>query len=376
MSGGTLIDGTGAPPVQNAVLVADPAGRLVCVGAAGECAEPPDARRVDASGFWIVPGLIDVDVPRAVDPDPDVAERRARLRFLFGVTTERIVYAGDPPDSLAADGSRAARRPVPRRVTGRSGSLPGLVTLDELPGEAETAGATRWADESVSRGVRLEPRLLARELRVEPYRLSVGLHRLLELPWLVDALRTGTSGDSTRSGGAATDDRAERSRRLGELERARVRVREFHAAGGAVVTGSGGALAPGLAVLAEMRALAVAGLEPGAVLAAATREAAAAIGVSDSLGTLETGKLADFVVLEGDPLADIRNMEVVSRVVKGGVLHDPAGLFEDLKDDLTDRSTAPWPRLLLGFGAMLLAVAALAWAVRRHRASLPTSWRA
>jgi imidazolonepropionase-like amidohydrolase len=40
------------------------------------------------------------------------------------------------------------------------------------------------------------------------------------------------------------------------------------------------------------------------------------------------GKLADLVVLDADPLADIRNIRRIHRVMKGGVLYDPAQLFQ------------------------------------------------
>ena len=64
-----------------------------------------------------------------------------------------------------------------------------------------------------------------------------------------------------------------------------------------------------------------AGLTPSQALRSATREAAVAIGVQDSLGTLEPGKLADLVVLRGDPLQDIRNTRRVQLVVKRGKVH-------------------------------------------------------
>ena len=43
-----------------------------------------------------------------------------------------------------------------------------------------------------------------------------------------------------------------------------------------------------------------------------------AIGMLDDLGTLEVGKLADIIVVDGDPLADIHAMENVSVVVRDG----------------------------------------------------------
>jgi len=41
----------------------------------------------------------------------------------------------------------------------------------------------------------------------------------------------------------------------------------------------------------------------------------------------EVGKLADLVVLDGDPLANIRNTSKIYRVTKGGVIYDPAQLL-------------------------------------------------
>jgi imidazolonepropionase-like amidohydrolase len=52
------------------------------------------------------------------------------------------------------------------------------------------------------------------------------------------------------------------------------------------------------------------------VLRAATATAAEAIGVGDALGTLETGKLADLLVVEGDPAADVRVLRDKRRIVR------------------------------------------------------------
>ncbi len=61
-----------------------------------------------------------------------------------------------------------------------------------------------------------------------------------------------------------------------------------------------------------------AGLTPMQALQAAGINAARAIGVQDSLGTIERGKLADLVVLRADPSRDIRNTQTVSNVIKAG----------------------------------------------------------
>jgi imidazolonepropionase-like amidohydrolase len=59
-------------------------------------------------------------------------------------------------------------------------------------------------------------------------------------------------------------------------------------------------------------------------LLACTSHAAEALGLSDELGTVEAGKTADLVILDGDPLADSRNLERVHAVVQSGVIRKPA----------------------------------------------------
>lgn len=59
-------------------------------------------------------------------------------------------------------------------------------------------------------------------------------------------------------------------------------------------------------------------------ICAATRVATEALGQSDNLGTIEKGKIADFVAIEGDPLTDIRNLRNVRTVVKAGRVEVPA----------------------------------------------------
>ncbi len=73
----------------------------------------------------------------------------------------------------------------------------------------------------------------------------------------------------------------------------------------------------------ELEHFVEAGIPPLEVLRIATQEAAAAVGAEDDLGTLEPGKLADIVLLDANPLEDIRNTQTIWRVIKGGWLFDP-----------------------------------------------------
>jgi imidazolonepropionase-like amidohydrolase len=60
------------------------------------------------------------------------------------------------------------------------------------------------------------------------------------------------------------------------------------------------------------------GMKPAAALRAATASAADLLGLSQTLGTLQPGKIADVIAVPGDPLADIHAMEKVKFVMKGG----------------------------------------------------------
>jgi imidazolonepropionase-like amidohydrolase len=73
----------------------------------------------------------------------------------------------------------------------------------------------------------------------------------------------------------------------------------------------------------ELRFLVEAGLPPLEVLRIATEEAAITLGLQDDLGTLEVGKLADIVLLNANPLEDIKNTQTIWRVIKGGFVFDP-----------------------------------------------------
>lgn len=84
---------------------------------------------------------------------------------------------------------------------------------------------------------------------------------------------------------------------------------------------------PGGALLQELELLTEAGLTPAEALLAATRNNARALGQSGELGSIEAGKLADLVVLDADPLLNIRHTRRIHRVIRAGVVLDPADLL-------------------------------------------------
>jgi imidazolonepropionase-like amidohydrolase len=90
---------------------------------------------------------------------------------------------------------------------------------------------------------------------------------------------------------------------------------------------------PGASLHVELERLVEAGLTPLAALQAATRNPARVLGMGNTLGSIEPGKLADLVLLDANPLADIRNTQKIRAVVADGRLYRRRGL-----DSLLTRS--------------------------------------
>lgn len=88
----------------------------------------------------------------------------------------------------------------------------------------------------------------------------------------------------------------------------------------------GGASLLGEAEFLNMRGMADRGMTPMQVIQAATVNVARAYHVDRDFGTVEAGKVADLVILDRDPLADVEHMRSVSMVVLGGTVVDRSAL--------------------------------------------------
>lgn len=95
-------------------------------------------------------------------------------------------------------------------------------------------------------------------------------------------------------------------------------------------TGYGGVL-PGFGNFRETELLVEAGFSPLEAIKISTYNGALYLGKEDLIGTLEAGKRADMVLLQGDPTVDISDIRNVVTVFKEGVGYDPAKLFAAVK---------------------------------------------
>jgi hypothetical protein len=119
------------------------------------------------------------------------------------------------------------------------------------------------------------------------------------------------------------------------------RTRELRDAGVKLLAGTDMPLPfvyPGFSLHEELALMVRSGLTPLEALRAATYNPADYLGALDSLGTVSQGKIADLVLLDADPLVDIRNTRRISAVIANGRLFDRAaraGLLAHVEKALT-----------------------------------------
>lgn len=362
------------------ILIVD--GRIAAVGPRGGIDFPADTQIRDISGKFVLPGFVDVhdhigNIRRNVLSQEDWA---LRARLAFGVTT-----AFDPStlsiDMLAyQDLLDAGLMLGPRlRSTG-----PALFSFNRFKSlDQVRAVLSRYRDayhlrnikvyRTGNRRVRQWLAMAARELGLLPTaegalslkldmtQIQDGLagqeHAIPTPPLgddvlgLLDAMRTSyVTTLMVLNGGApgvdwfiATDDPladakirrfwppAAIEQKLTAVPWQALPVQRFPAIardaaalaqrGGLVGIGAHGDI-PGIGFHWELEAHTMGGMKPMAVLHAATAGSAEAIGRLGDLGTIESGKLADLVVLDADPIADIRNSRAIDAVMLNGRLYN------------------------------------------------------
>ena len=428
--GATLVDGTGAAPVRDAVVVMRD-GRIACAGPRSSCPVPADADTVSARNKWIIPGLIDTHVhfsqtgwvdgrPDALDLRPQhpyeqvEAELHAKPERFFrsylcsGVTS--VFDVGGYPWTLELQGRTAGSTTAPRVMA--AGPL--LSTIDFWLNLPDQRQFIYMADEvTVRQAVRAHKAWGAAAIKVwyimppqppDTARVSALVHaagdeaRKVGLPLIVhatglweakDALRAGARvlvhsvwsapvddefialaqragaiyvptltvpdgyrqvaarrfardrqplecvDPATRAKALATDTVAlamrppaatvaeGTTRTAASLALGQANLRRVFKAGIPVALGTdaGNPLTlHGASVFMELEAMQASGLAPRDVLVAATRNAARASGL-DSTGTVTAGGVADLLVLDADPLTDVRNIRQIALVVRRGEIY-------------------------------------------------------
>jgi imidazolonepropionase-like amidohydrolase len=128
LTGVTLIDGTGGPPLPDATLVVA-GGRITAMGRRAETRVPSGALVVDAAGKYVVPGLIDTNVhlslyggiaeryetlARYHARQREIVLEAAQLQLRYGVTTVRDSYGVLPPLVAVRDAVAAGQAVGPR----------------------------------------------------------------------------------------------------------------------------------------------------------------------------------------------------------------------------------------------------------------------
>ena len=100
----------------------------------------------------------------------------------------------------------------------------------------------------------------------------------------------------------------------------------------AVITSKEVELLSGKALAKQIRAMQIAGLTPEQTFRGMGINAAAAVQADPYLGRIATGTAADFIFVDGDPLADVMNVLNVLAVLRNGRLYSISGLNDRAKN--------------------------------------------
>ncbi len=347
---GVLFDGTGAEPVRDAVVVIRD-DRIAAVGPRAQVHVPAGARIIDVQGGTILPGFINAHVHMGYVPSNLEAWAQA------GVTTVRDLT---PSSSLASAAQYYARRdkmakdPRFARVVGASPMVTAPGGYGSLP-VTSVQDARAKADAALDSGADLikatvEDDLQGRKWQVMPsdqFKAIVETAHARNVPVSVHvsksqhvemSLAAGADDLAHMSVDPLSDDLARRVVQAGvyweptlELWQAvgwgkqpTENLRTFMRAGGKVALGTdyAGYTTPfqlGMP-MHEMEFMQAAGMTPREIILAATKNAAHVCNRDSTLGTLEPDKIADILVVKGNPLEDIHALGDVFLVVHNGVI--------------------------------------------------------
>jgi imidazolonepropionase-like amidohydrolase/Tol biopolymer transport system component len=377
-----VIDGRGAPPDGESDLLLE-GGRIRALTPSGTTAPPAGVRVLDAEGRVVIPGMIDMHahlweealVPgwlhNGVTAVRDIASQRgleiADLRNLIAAGARsgpRIVFAGAMfhggpglttlSDQMVDDHAAIARGVRLNRALGAeytkdrthskwhvgarivteshrhgmpvSGHCGHIIPLVAAGMDGREHVRTCFRDQAILRedfatlpaaaGMWITATVGIFHMQVAVVDDSTLLSAPEVAPFLTPWTTTLYRADS-----AAV---AQRAANALQVERHIDSARRYAQAGATLLAGTDNMFPLGLHL--ELELLVAAGLSPMEAIMAATRHAARAMNAHAEIGTLEVGKWADLVILDADPLADIRNIRRIWQVVQGGRVVDREAL--------------------------------------------------
>ena len=231
--------------------------------------------RVLAAGVWVgTKGGVCEFSGIGIAGAADAFVERVRQNITAGAHLTKLCLSSWPAAAFAAPDSVEIPRDVIRAVVTASHAAGRRVTAHAIGRGAARAALDGGVDGLVHTAYVDEP--LGRAMRER------GM-------WMSPTLRTLTAIDTT----------AVHARALVEA------MRTAHRAGVTLVFGTDGGVLPHGRGVDEMETLVGAGLTPIDVIRAATVNAASALGIADSVGTIAAGMSADLMAVRGDPLRDI-----------------------------------------------------------------------
>jgi Tol biopolymer transport system component len=334
-------------------------GRIVAI--VGRGVLPAEGTVVALPDATVIPGLIDIHAHE----DALAGERLGRAWLAYGVTTVREITTDVPAAIERSEAWASGRLLGPRLLVtpamGLEASIPGdsRAPIRSYPGIANGFAhslSQQARTLSIPRVDRKLASVASQGAAGAPYELEVSpgfqayqdeLSRLIASGTVFTPGLGALAGLSAwpSSGAPSTMRRDTAFRTLftpteqnrwmlsGDLPAALPALQQtvvrLIRGGGRVAVGSDAPAVPyGLGAHLELALLSAAGLGNDQILRLATAEGALALGLEQQVGTLEEGKLADLVVLDGDPLARISDTLKVLAVVKGGVWYDRGSLLK------------------------------------------------
>jgi imidazolonepropionase-like amidohydrolase len=369
--GARIIVGDGSAAIENGSFVVDD-GQFVAVGANVQV--PAGAKVVDLAGATVMPTLIDTHVHLSTEREPLLEDLRRRAYFGVSAAQSLGLDTGDAVFQVRNEGQlpglalyKTAGRGITGVETGRSEAPHWVTTVDEARAAVREEAAKNvdiikvWVDDRDDQFVKLTPDLYGAvidEAHANNLRVVAHLFDLADAKGLVsagvDAFAHGVRdmdvddefmalvkanpdfvlGPNLPGRGVVTDvswlqgqvpdDQFAQLQTQAAAENPQAQaafaiqarnLARMSMEGVTIVLGTDGNTPYGPHV--EMEDMVAAGMSPNDVITAATQNGAAYLRLDDR-GTIATGKRADFLVLDANPLDDITNTRMIRSVYFAG----------------------------------------------------------